>query len=230
MMRIARVLGVLLMGASAVAALGDVFEDYESFSEGFLGESFSHNGVDYVAANDVSGVFPDGSTFVPADIGTTFTIEKATLFYNDFPGYGSPNKSLMFSGVYVPGDNLSIGALASVDMKLAEASNAASLQLGYYENGPWGGIVYHLDALLGDTVVDSDTFVISDLGGRDNPTYQTMSVAAPQFDGLHLYATWGDDYTAPRGMIDNLTVTAVPEPATLSAGVLGTLLMLRRRR
>ena len=40
-----------------------------------------------------------------------------------------------------------------------------------------------------------------------------MSLSGTPFDQLHLYATLGNDFTAPRGMIDDLTITAVPEPA-----------------
>ncbi len=217
-------------GLGCAAALGDVLETYEGFAEGSLGTSFSSGGVNYLAVNDVAGKYPDGAPFAAGDLGNQLLIEDATLFYNDFPAYGSPVKSLTFGGAFIPGPNLTIGALSSAQMRLDEPASAASLDIAYYENGPWGGIVYHLDALLGDSVVASDSFVISDLGGRDNPAFRTLSVAAPTFERLHLYATLGANYTSPRGMIDDLSVTAVPEPAAISGFAAAAFAALGRRR
>jgi hypothetical protein len=56
-------------------------------------------------------------------------------------------------------------------------------------------------------VVASTSFSISDLGGRDNPAATTMSITGPEFEQLHLYATYGQDYSMPRAMIDDLTLT-----------------------
>ena len=53
--------------------------------------------------------------------------------------------------------NLSIGALVQVTMDLDAPANSASVDIGYYENGPWGRIVIHLDALDAGSVVASDS-------------------------------------------------------------------------
>ena len=223
----------ILVGALALAtaANADVFHDYEGLTEGFLGNTYSANGVTYRDVNNVSGVQPDGSTFGPGDFGDQLIIEDATDFYADFPTYGSSHNALTFGSAFVPGPNLSIGALASVYIDIAQPASAASFDIAFYENGPWGGIVYHLDALQGGNVVASDSFTISDLGGRDNATFRTMSVSGTTFNGLHLYATLNGNYTGPRGMIDNLSITsAVPEPATLLALGIPALAVLRRRK
>jgi len=135
-------------------------------------------------------------------------------------------KALTFGNVYIPGANLSIGPLASAWMDLDVPGTAASLDLAYYENGPWGGIQYVLAAVRNGNVVASDVLTISDLGGRDNPTYAKLAVGGAEFDSLHLYAWKNDAYSAPRGMIDNLSVTSVPEPAAL----VGLLLLAALRR
>jgi hypothetical protein len=227
MNRFAKLLVLVCATLGARATQANVFHNYENFTEGFLGTSFSDTGVAYRDANAVSGLYPDGSPFNDTDLGNQFIIENAGLFYDAFPGYGSPVNSLTFGRAYVPGPNLSIGALASAWMDLAVPATAASLDLAFYENGPWGGIQYVLAAVQGGNVVATDSFIISDLGGRDDPTYTTLSVSGAQFDSLHLYAWLNGAYTAPRGMIDNLSITSVPEPATL----LGLLLLavLRRR-
>lgn len=209
-----------------------VFEDYESFSEGGLHESFVSNGLTYHDLNNVAGFYADGVAFTDTELGRDFIIENATDFYPDFPSYGSPINSLTFGDTYVVGNNLSIGVLASAWIDIDQLSNAASFDMAYYENGPWGGVEYHLDALLAGNVVASDSFTISDLGGRDNPQVATMSVSGADFDQLHYYATKNDAYCAPRAMIDNLSVTysPVPEPATLGLLAFGALGFLRKRK
>lgn len=216
---------------AASLAQADVFDDYEALSEGFKGETFTHNGVTYRDVNRVSGFYPDGVPFNDTENGNEVIVERATLFYNDFPTYGSPVNSLTFGSAFINGDNVSIGALASVWIDLPEVSSAASFDLAFYENGPWGNIEWRLEALRNGQVVTSDLEIISNLGGRDNPTFKTMSVSGVEFDQLHLYAWLNGNYTAPRGMMDNLSVTAVPEPTSLGALALcGAALLARRRK
>lgn len=229
MLRLKGLAIVAVIALSSAGALADVFHDYEGYAEGFLGTSFTDTGATYRDANQVTGFFPDGNPFTPADLGDQFIIENATLLYNDYPSFGSPVNGLTFGSAFIPGDNLTIGALASIYIDLPELTNAASLDIAYYENGPWGGIEYILEAELGGTPVASDSFVISDLGGRDNPAIATMSVGGVEFDSLHLYAWLNGDYSAPRGIIDNLSTTAVPEPGAIAL-LLTVLPLFGRRR
>lgn len=227
----------LLTAALAAPALAQTtVSTYDDLTEGFFGSSFHYNGVTYHSVNNVPGVFPDGDTFdasSPDDpwvgLGSTIIVENAALLFNEFPSWGSPNNVLTFGTSYVNGGNLSLGALSTVTMDLDSVSDFASLELGYYENGPWGGIVYHLEAFLGGQSVAHDSFSISDLGGRDNIAFATLSVGGAQFDSLRLYATYGDEFSGPRGIIDNLTIRAVPAPGSLALLGLGGLMARRRR-
>ncbi len=135
---------------------------------------------------------------------------------------------MTFGTSYIPGDNVTIGALSQVWMDLDQLGNAASFDIAYYENGPWGGIVYMLDGLRNGQIVATDSFVLSNLGGRDNPNYSTMSISGAEFDQLHLYAQYNGQFSAPRGMIDNLAITAVPEPAALTLLAVAGLFLRRR--
>lgn len=220
--------GLSVLGLLVSAASADVFQDYEDLDEGFLGQSLHYAGVNYRDVNTVSGVFPDGGTFNASDLGNELIIEDATLLYGDFPDYGSPNNSLTFGSAFVNGPNLSLGALASVWMDLDTPGTSASFDIAYYENGPWGGIEFHLDALSGGQVVASDLISISNLGGRDNVTTDTMNVSG-LFDSLHFYATYNGEYSGPRALIDNLSITSVPEPASLTLLALTAAGLLKRR-
>lgn len=199
--------GTDLIFADDFDPAGPSISNYDDLVEGFLGTSYAYNGVSYHDVNGIGGVFPDGSTFTPADVGDQVIIEDATDFYMVHPDYGSSPNSLTFGTAYVPGPNLTIGALVRVTMDLDAPASAASVDIGYYENGPWGGIVIHLDALDAGTVVASDVITIADGGGRDNDTVATLSVGGATFDSLKLYATYGDQPSAPRVMMDDLTLT-----------------------
>lgn len=223
-----------LAGALVAPAFAQtVVTNYDDLSEGFYGNEYTHNGVTYHSVNNVPGVFPDGGTFEPGGdvfgLGDTIMVENAALLYNDFPGWGSPNNVLTFGSAYIPGDNLSLGALSTMSMDINGVADSASFDMGYYENGPWGGISFHLEAMMGGSVVASDSFVISDLGGRDNIAFAQLSVDGALFDSLRVFATYGDDYSGPRFIMDDLTINYIPAPGSLALLGMGGLMARRRR-
>jgi hypothetical protein len=183
--------------------------NYDDLTEGSLDTSMLYNGISYHDVNGIGGVFPNGDTFTPADVGDQLIIEDATDFYGVHPDYGSSPNSLTFGSAYIPGPNLTIGALVRVMMDLDQPASDASVDIGFYENGPWGGIEIHLDALDAGTVVASDVITIANGGGRDDDTVATLSVSAATFDSLKLYATYGDQPSAPRVMMDDLALMPV---------------------
>jgi hypothetical protein len=224
-----------LCATTAGSALaGMSVSTYDDLTEDFYGQTMHYNGVTYTDINNVDGVFPDGNTFEAGagvnGLGNEIIVENATLFHNEFPGWGSANNVLTFGSSYLVGDNVSLGAISTVTMNLDSVADFASLEMAYYENGPWGNIVYHLDAYLGGSLVDSDSFTISNLGGRDNIAFASLSVGGGNFDSMQLYATFGNEFTAPRIIMDNLTINSVPTPASglLFVGAAG--LVARRRR
>lgn len=227
----------LLTVLGATLAQADIFHTFENLEEGFLGTSYTADGVTYRDVNNVTGFYPPadgvpGDAFTQQDLGDQVIIERAVYLYDDMPDFGTPNNAMTFGNTYVPGDNLSIGALASVFIDVPWIGNSVSFNLAFYENGPWGNIEYRLDAFRNGSVVGSDSFLIANGGGRDNPTFRTMSITGIEFDTLQLYATLDGTYTVPRGMIDNVLITAapVPEPATLAALGFGALALVRKRK
>lgn len=227
------VLGVMgVVGGMCSLAAASV-SDYEDLTEGFFGETFTHNGVTYRDVNNVAGVFPTGETFEATGInglGSTIIVEDSTLFYNDFPTWGSAVNTLTFGTAFVNGPNLSLGALSTVTMDLDQNATSATVDTAFYENGPWGGIEFHLDAYRNGNLVGSDSFTLSDHGGRDNIAFNTLGVAGVEFDSCHLYASYNGQYSAPRLLVDDLTISYVPAPAALSGFAALAGLGLRRRR
>ena len=203
--------------AAGIASADPTVNDFENLAEGFHGTELIDNGVRFYDVNIVDGVYPDGNTFIAGDdpidgLGTELIVETATFFYNDFPTWGSPSNALTFGRAFIGGDNLTIGPLSTVSMDLETAADSASVEIAFYENGPWGGIVIHFEAHMNGALVDADTYTLSDLGGRDNPATATLSVSGGQFDSLRMYSTLGAEFTAPRIMIDDLTIN--PAQAT----------------
>ena len=100
------VIAALVTAVGALPALaGTIVSTYDDLDEDFYGQSFTYNGVTYSDVNNVSGIFPDGSTFEPGDgidgLGTQIIVENATLLYNDYPDFGSPNNGLTFGRAFV---------------------------------------------------------------------------------------------------------------------------------
>lgn len=222
-----------LSAGSALA--GTTVSNYDDLAEGFLGTSYSYNGVNYQEVNSVDGFYPDGTPFVAGaggidTLGNQIIVENAGLLYNDFPTWGSANNALTFGTSFIPGDNLTIGALSYMEMGLDSAADSASVELAFFENGPWGNIVLHFEAYMGNTLIDADTYTMSNLGGRDNPAITTLSLDGAAFDSMRLYATLNGDYTAPRVMMDNLSLTTVPAPMSSALLLAGSGMIARRRR
>lgn len=214
--------------AFASLAAAQTVIDFEDQVEGPLGDPWTHAGMTFHDLNMVSGVFPDGSPFGPEPTDQCIC-EDATDWYNSFPGWGSADKLLTFGNAYIPGDNLSLGRLSSVTVDLDAHADSISMDVGFYENGPWGGIVVHLDALLNGQVVGTDSFQIADGGGRDNGAINSLAVSGVEFDQLVIYSTYGNEYSLPRIILDDLTInwlsggpTLTVDPMPLVGGQSGT--------
>lgn len=228
-MKYSRLIVQTLLIASIAGTATAGIADFEAQAEGFAGESFSDNGITFYDLNNVSGVNPDGSSFVEGEYGREFVVENATLAINDFPGVLAGTNALSFGSTFIAGDNLSINILSSFHMTTGQTENFASLDMLLFENGPWGGIVISLEASLGGSVVATDSFVISDLGGRDGLVGRHLSIDGPAFDSLQLSARYSNGTnTAFAGLVDNVTIT--PAPGSVGMFAFGALAATRRRR
>ncbi len=228
-MALSRVLVVSALAAAPALASSAQFANFDAETEGFKGESFLSSGITFFDANNVSGFYPDGQPFNPEDNGTDLIVENALFAANDFPDFLSAKNALTFGRAFIPGDNVSLGALATASMTTGAAVSGVDFDMVYYENGPWGGIEVILEALSGGSVVGSTSFIVagSDPDGRDNPAGIHMSLSGFEFDTARISARLNGEYTTIRALIDN--VSFVPAPGALAMlGLAG--IGLRRRR
>jgi hypothetical protein len=194
----------------ATAALAQS-ANFDAETEGFKGQTFTSTGIRFFDCNTVNGFYPgpEHEPFTPQDLGTNLIVEDATVVHDDFPTFVSAPNTLTFGLAYVPGTNASLGPLAAVSLQPATPTpmSQAGFDIIYYENGPWGGIVVTVDALQNGQVVGTTSFTVSDLGGRDNPIAQRLSVSAASFDTVRITSRLNGDYTTLRALIDNVVLT-----------------------
>lgn len=221
---------MMMVAAGALSGVaGANVADFDAETEGFKGSSFTSGGITFFDLNTHSGMNVDGSSFMAGDYGTNLIVERAILLANDFPGQVSSPNVLGWGNAFVPGDSLTVNIFSDLKMTTGAVENSVSFDMFYYENGPWGGIELHLDALLDGSVVASDGFTIANGGGRDNITSTTLSIDGVSFDELRLYATLSDGtFTAMTGVLDNVSITPAPSGVALLG--LGGLALGRRRR
>ena len=194
-----------------------------------MGSSFVDGGITFYDLNNDFGLNPDGSTYEPGEYGTNFIIENATLAINDFPGVLSGTNALSWGNSFIAGDNLSINIVSTFSMSTNSTETDAYLDILYFENGPWGGITIELLAFNRGDLVNSDSILISDLGGRDGLIGDSLSLSGIEFDTLTLNARFADGTsTVFAGLIDNVTIT--PAPGTIGVLLIGSAGLTRRRR
>lgn len=205
------------------------FANFDSETEGFKGPVFVSGGITFFDANNVSGFYPDGEPFDADDNGTDLIIENATFAADDFPTYLSHKNALTFGRAFIPGDNVSLGALATVSMTTGAVVPGVTLDMVFYENGPWGGIEVVLEGLSGGSVIGSTSFIVagSDPNGRDNPAGIHLSLGGGGFDAFRLSAHLHGEYTTIRALVDN--VSFVPAPGAMALLVAAGLGLRRRR-
>jgi len=219
----------VVLAAAGTSALANGYTGFEDPREGFMGPSFTDGGITFFNLNNDSGLNPDGSTYGPGEYGTDFIVENATLAVNDFPGTLSGSNALSWGNAFVPGDSLSINIVSTFSMSTNTIETDASFDILYFENGPWGGITIELLALNRGDVVNSDSILISDLGGRDNLIGDRLGVSGVEFDTLVVNARFDDGTsTVFAGLIDNVNIT--PAPGTAGLLMMAGAAMTRRRR
>jgi hypothetical protein len=196
----------VIAAAALIPSAAAQSTNFDSFEEGFYGQSFAFDGITVFDVNNVSGVNPDGQPFDPEDIGTEVIIEDSTFLLNDYPEAGSLPNMLTFGSAYVNGPNLSLGALATASFTTGVQATSASFTLTYYDEYVWDGIEVTLDALLGGEIVSTQSFTIvgKEEGEREIIDVKPMAVSGITFDTLRIHASLNGQNTTFRAMVDDM--------------------------
>lgn len=208
-----RARGAALAAVMAIAGIAraDLIANFDSFQEGQVFDVLTDGGITFY------DVFRHQTPY------TNFAIENASDGSLG-SAFSMPN-GLGFGG-YVPGSGVAFGAFGG--MTFTSNTGARSAGLDFWTLPlDMGGSTVTLTGYREGGVVDSVSASIPnafsilhyrlDLHDDDYDTFKLSS------DGP---AVMGDSFL----VVDNVTLAAVPEPATFSAFALGAVAMIRRRR
>lgn len=196
----------------AVAGLShaDLIANFDGLSEGQIFTTFTNGGIRFHDVTRHQGAF------------TNFVIEDAS---NGLAGFTAPNV-LAFGG-YMPGPEMAFGALGGFWFTSDTEALTAGLDLWTLPLD-MGGNTITLTGYESGLIVDSVSFTF---GNSFTPIHQRLDLQENVYTTFMLSssgpAVSGDSFVN----VDNVTVAAVPEPATLTVlGLAFTGLARRRMR
>lgn len=205
----------LVMGiAGATGATGvarAALADFDSLTEGFYPTVVS-GGITFSNYDDFTTITPNDQ----------FAIDNAVPDLNGISGYSPPNV-LGFNG-FGPGDGVVFTRLGSFDFTAGAQSSSASLVWIAFDNAP--GSTLELQGIRNGNVVNSASI---NLNTTFQITSMTLNLGAGTYDSFKVVAHGTTQNGAVFGVIDNVLVNPVPEPAILGVASVA-LLGLRRRR
>ena len=216
-----RIIALLTVAACALgnpaARAGQVYTaNFDDLSEGAEGPTFSDGGLNF------SGLETREPNF-PSDY---FYIDEATATLS--APFTAPN-ALAFDG-YAIGPSAGFGRFGSCWIDFNGVGSSASLDV--FSFAPYGLLDYSqntlsLEAWNGTTLVaTASTSFANQLGIQERSL--VLSNIAP-FDRVELISSGPVDYGASFILVDNVSVTTVPEPTALLMLPLVALMLQRKR-
>ena len=205
---------VAIAAIAAVASANAELAHFDDLQEGGFFPTLVNGGITF---HDYDARFPG----VPPP--NQFCIEDASGDLTGMPGF-SPNNTLGFFG-YSPGTGTAFSRIGEIWFDAAVPGIEASLEL-FVTTEP--GNIVTLEAYSGGSVVASD---VVDLSFTPFMEHFTMSVTGATFDTLRLVGEGPQNDGTFFAVVDNVSITTVPEPGTfiaLGAGL--ALLAFKRRR
>jgi hypothetical protein len=202
-----------IAGAGCAASASAAVADFDSFAEGFY-QTLTSGGVTFSNLDD----------FTPITPNDLFAIDNAVPDLNGINGYSPPNV-LGFNG-FGPGDGVVFTRLGSFDFTTTGAqASSASLVWIAFDNA--AGSTLELRGIRNGNVVNSASI---NLNTTFQITSMTLSLGAGTYDSFKVVAHGTTQNGAVFGVIDNVVVNPIPEPASIGAFAFALVGLRRRRR
>jgi hypothetical protein len=181
-------IAIALFAVSAAAQT--LTANFEIQSEGWFAQTYAENGLTF---QNLDQAFPGGGNYV-------FTIEQADGTLAGQPGF-TPTNTLGFGG-YSPGPGVGFSRCKSFEIVWGGLP-ANEAQIEVYEFANAAGNTVTLEALVGTSVVASDTFTF---GGGFVVTHHTLHVQNALFDSLRVVGGGASDGGVFFAVVDTLRV------------------------
>jgi hypothetical protein len=166
--------------------------------------------------------FSNFDAYLGSGAGDIFVIDQANGDLGSFPDF-SPLNVMTFLG-YVPGTGCAFGRLGSFDFTSGSLATTASMEV--FSLGNAANTTITLQGKLGATVVNSSIITVPTGGIK----HTTIALPTGLYDNFHIISNSPANSGASFVNVDNVTIAAVPEPASLAAIGIGVASLLRRRR
>ena len=203
----------MILSAVSTAAIAE-FATFDDLVEGQTFTTLTNGGITF---HDYDARFPG---VPPPNI---FCIEDASGDLTGMPGYSSPN-TLGFFG-YSPGTGTAFSRIGEIWFDAAMPGSAASLELFVVSDN---SNIVTMEAYSGGSIVATDVVNLNFQGFLE---HFTMSVDNATFDTVRLVGSGPNNDGTFFAVVDNVSISTVPEPATLlSIGAGFALLALRRKK
>lgn len=201
---------VLTLALAATATAHAAVATFDDLPEGGFTTLLNNGGITF---SNLDGGFPDFDSFA---------IDNVSGAYAGAAGYSAPN--VLTFNAYDVGSQASFGRMKSFDFTTGALASSASFTVLSIFNDPGNTLI--LQGLLNGAVVGSTTLALT----TEIRGVQSLAL------GEGLYDSFRVDSVSAEGAVfvglDNVTINAVPEPATfalLGFGALGLLCRGKRR-